>query len=215
MSATIPTAGQRTLDPVTFEVLRRSFEYASERMSQVLQKASFSPIIYDMVDYSNAIFDPNVELIGQTANCPVHIAAMHFSARASLARYPLDTLGPGDVIVLNDPYSGGTHVPDVTLSMPIFFEDELLAVAVSRAHWTDLGGNLDIHIGGEGLRLPPLMLMNGGVLNDDLVAVIKNNTRTRPTSRATSRPRSARCAPPRTRCCAWPTSTAPTSSARA
>jgi len=178
MSSTIPSSDQRTLDPVTFEVLRRSFEYASERMSQVLQKASFSPIIYDMVDYSNAIFDPNVELIGQTANCPVHIAAMHFSARASLQRYPLDTLGPGDVIVLNDPYMGGTHVPDVTMSMPIFFEDELLAVAVSRAHWTDLGGNLDIHIGGEGLRLPPLMLMEGGKLNTDLVGIIKNNTRT-------------------------------------
>ena len=81
MTATTTTPPARQLDPITFEVLRRSFEYAPERMSQVLQKASFSPIIYDMVDYSNAIFDPNVELIGQTANCPVHIAAMHFSAR--------------------------------------------------------------------------------------------------------------------------------------
>jgi N-methylhydantoinase B/oxoprolinase/acetone carboxylase alpha subunit len=176
MTATI--SERRTLDPVTFEVLRRSFEYASERMSQVLQKASFSPIIYDMVDYSNAIFDPNVELIGQTANCPVHIAAMHFSARASLKRYPLDTLGEGDVVILNDPYQGGTHIPDVTLSMPIFFEGELLGVAVSRAHWTDLGGNLDTHLAGEGLRIPPSMLMNRGVLNAHLVEVIKNNTRT-------------------------------------
>ena len=85
---TIRRPTERKLDPITFEVLRRAFEYASERMSQVLQKASFSPIIYDMVDYSNAIFDPDVELIGQTANCPVHIAAMHFSARASLAALP-------------------------------------------------------------------------------------------------------------------------------
>src|SRR3954462_11393714 len=108
-SKDLGTVGSK-LDPITFEVLRCAFEYASERMSQVLQKASFSPIIYDMVDYSNAIFDPNVELIGPTANCPVHIAAMHFSARASLQRYPLDSLGPGDVIVLNDPYMGGTHV---------------------------------------------------------------------------------------------------------
>ena len=127
-------------------------------MSQVLQKASFSPIIYDMVDYSNAIFDPDVELIGQTANCPVHIAAMHFGARASLERFPLDALHPGDIVVLNDPYQGGTHTPDVTMTMPIFHDDELLAIAVSRAHWTDVGGNLDTHIGGEGLRLPPLML---------------------------------------------------------
>ncbi|MHB1468130.1 MAG: hydantoinase B/oxoprolinase family protein, partial [Solirubrobacteraceae bacterium] len=168
----------RQLDPVTFEVMRRSFEYASERMSQVLQKASFSPIIYDMVDYSNAIFDSKVELIGQTANCPVHIAAMQFSVRASLKRYDLRTLRPGDIVLLNDPYSGGTHIPDVTLTMPVFFEDELLGIAVSRAHWTDLGGNLDTHIGGEGLRLPPSMLAREGVLNSDLIEIIKNNTRT-------------------------------------
>lgn len=175
---TIPTIAERTLDAVTFEVLRRGFEYASERMSQVLQKASFSPIIYDMVDYSNAIFDPNVELIGQTANCPVHIAAMQFSVQASLRRYPLETLGEGDVVLLNDPYQGGTHVPDVTLTMPVFADGELLAVAVSRAHWTDLGGNMDVHVGGEGLRLPPSMLVRGGQLNDELVGIIKNNTRT-------------------------------------
>lgn len=178
MSTYTSPAGNRTLDPVTFEVLRRSFEYASERMSQVLQKSSFSPIIYDMVDYSTAIFDPNVDLIGQTANCPVHIAAMQFSVDASLKKYPLHELRQGDIVILNDPYSGGTHTPDVTLTMPVFFEGDLLAIAVSRAHWTDLGGNLDTHIAGEGLRLPPLFLARDGVLNEDLVAIIKNNTRT-------------------------------------
>lgn len=178
MTATTTTPPARQLDPITFEVLRRSFEYAPERMSQVLQKASFSPIIYDMVDYSNAIFDPNVELIGQTANCPVHIAAMHFSARASLERFPLDALHPDDIVILNDPYKGGTHTPDVTLTMPIFHDEELLAIAVSRAHWTDVGGNLDTHIGGEGLRLPPLMLYHEGKLNEELIEIIKNCTRT-------------------------------------
>jgi N-methylhydantoinase B len=178
MTATQSALLERQLDPITFEVLRRSFEYAPERMSQVLQKASFSPIIYDMVDYSNAIFDPNVELIGQTANCPVHIAAMHFSARASLERFPLSALKPDDVVILNDPYRGGTHTPDVTLTMPIFHDGELLAIAVSRAHWTDVGGNLDTHIGGEGLRLPPLMLYREGELNTDLIGIIKNCTRT-------------------------------------
>jgi N-methylhydantoinase B len=172
------TKPERQLDPITFEVLRRSFEYAPERMSQVLQKASFSPIIYDMVDYSNAIFDPEIELIGQTANCPVHIAAMHFSARASLERFPLAGLEPDDIVILNDPYRGGTHTPDVTLTMPIFYRDDLLAIAVSRAHWTDVGGNLDTHIGGEGLRLPPLMLYRAGELNDELIEIIKNCTRT-------------------------------------
>lgn len=169
---------QRQLDPITFEVLRRSFEYTCERMSQVLQKASFSPIIYDMVDYSNAIFDPDVNLIGQTANCPVHIAAMHFSARASLKQFPIEELGPDDVIILNDPYDGGTHTPDVTMTMPVFNDGTLLGFAVSRAHWTDVGGGFDTHIAGEGLRLPPSMLYKGGKPNTELIKIIRNSSRT-------------------------------------
>ncbi|MCT1560781.1 hydantoinase B/oxoprolinase family protein [Brevibacterium casei] len=171
------TAG-RDLDPVTFEVLRRGFDYACERMSQVLQKASFSPIIYDMVDFSNALFDADVELIGQTANCPIHIAAMHYSARASLEEYPKETLSPGDVVVLNDPYLGGTHTPDVTLTTPLFHGETLMGFAVSRAHWTDVGQSLDTHVAGEGLRLPPGKLMSRGQINPELVSIIKNNTRT-------------------------------------
>lgn len=169
---------QRQLDPITFEVLRRSFEYTCERMSQVLQKASFSPIIYDMVDYSNAIFDPDINLIGQTANCPVHIAAMHFSARASLKQFPIEELGPDDVIILNDPYDGGTHTPDVTMTMPVFNEGTLLGFAVSRAHWTDVGGGFDTHIAGEGLRLPPSILYKGGKPNTELINIIRNSSRT-------------------------------------
>ena len=80
--------------------------------------------------------------------------------------------------MLNDPYQGGTHTPDVTMTMPIFHDGELLAIAVSRAHWTDVGGNLDTHIAGEGLRLPPLMLYRDGKLNTELVEIIKNSTRT-------------------------------------
>lgn len=175
MSNTTPL---RKLDPVTFEVLRRGFDYACERMSQVLQKASFSPIIYDMVDFSSAVFDPDVELIGQTANCPVHIAAMHYSARASLAKFPRETLQDGDVVILNDPYLGGTHTPDVTLTTPIYHNDELVAYAVSRAHWTDVGQSMDTHVAGEGFRLPPVKLATGGVLNRDLMDIIKNGTRT-------------------------------------
>lgn len=175
--STSPVA-QRTLDPVTFEVLRRAFEYTCERMSQVLQKSSFSPIIYDMVDFSNAIFDADVELIGQTANCPVHLAAMHFSARASLKKYPIEDMQDGDVIILNDPYEGGTHNPDVTLTAPVFNDGELLGFAVSRAHWTDVGGNFDTHNAGEGMRLPPMKLVEAGEMNADLVSIIRNSTRT-------------------------------------
>jgi len=128
----MPAVQQSSLDPVTFEVLRSLFEYTCARMSQILQKTSFSPILYDMVDFSNAIYDADLQLLGQTANCPVHLAAMQFSARAAGARFGLENLKEGDVVVLNDPYEGGTHLNDITFTMPIFFRGRILGFAVSR-----------------------------------------------------------------------------------
>src|SRR5262249_32861002 len=104
LSAIPETHRQTTLDPVPFQVMRDMFDYASARMSQILQKTSFSPILYDMVDFSNAVYDADLNLLGQTANCPVHLAAMQFSARATVKRFGIETLKEGDVIVLNDPY---------------------------------------------------------------------------------------------------------------
>ncbi len=178
------TGSGKRLDPVTFEVLRSFFEYVCGRMSTVLQKASFSPIIYDMVDFSNAIYNERLELLGQTANCPVHIAAMHFSARASVARFGFESLRPGDIFVLNDPYEGGTHLNDMTFTMPIFHEGDVLGFAVSRGHWTDVGGGaaggqaFGTHIAGEGLRLPPLGSTRTIRSTKTLLRIILNNSRT-------------------------------------
>ena len=136
-----------------------------------------------MVDYSNAIFDPDDELLGQTANCPVHIAAMHFSARACIARLQRSTLRPGDVVVLNDPYEGGTHTPDVTFTCPVFYEGELIGYGVSRAHWTDVGAAAQV------VRLRHTHWRRGPAAaageahrarassTRDLVAIIRNCTR--------------------------------------
>lgn len=171
------------MDPITFEVMRSSFEYICERMSRVLQRAAFSPLIVDMVDFSNAIFDANGNLVGQAANCPVHLGAMHFSARAAIERFGLDNLGPGDVVVLNDPYHGGTHTNDVTLTAPVHEDGVLLGFSVSRAHWTDVGGGgaggqgFGTHIAAEGLRIPPMKLVDGGVLNEDLVNLLRASSR--------------------------------------
>lgn len=180
----IPANQQATLDPVTFEVLRSLFEYACARMSQILQKTSFSPILYDMVDFSNAVYDSEMRLLGQTANCPVHLAAMQFSARAARSRFPLQSLKEGDVIVLNDPYEGGTHLNDITFTMPVFYRGRILGFAVSRGHWTDLGGGaaggqaFGTHIAAEGLRLPPIKLFENYTINEDFRRIIMNNTRT-------------------------------------
>ncbi|MEX2482081.1 MAG: hydantoinase B/oxoprolinase family protein [Gammaproteobacteria bacterium] len=176
---------QTRVDPVTFEVLRSIFEYASDRMSTVLQRASFSPILADMVDFSNAIYDADAKLLSQAANCPVHLAAMKFSAEGIIAKYPVAQMKPGDVYIVNDPYQGGTHINDITFMMPIFFDGDILAFAVSRGHWMDLGGGAaggqafgGTHIAGEGLRLPPLKLYEAGQVREDLLAIIMNNTRT-------------------------------------
>jgi len=173
------------LHPVTFEVLRSIFLYASDRMSTVLQRASFSPILADCVDFSNAIYDYEAKLLSQAANCPVHLAAMKFSTEAIIEEFPIAEMKQGDVYLLNDPYKGGTHINDVTFLMPLFYSDEVIGFAVSRGHWMDLGGGAaggqafgGTHIAGEGLRLPPLKLYDGGVLREDLLKIIINNTRT-------------------------------------
>jgi N-methylhydantoinase B len=178
MHVTIPT-----LDPITFAVVRAGFDHITRLMSTNLQRTSFSPILYDMVDFSNALFDPEAQLIGQTTNVPVHLASMHFSVRASLDAFP-EGLGEGDVVLLNDPYQGGTHIPDVTFTMPIVVEGETIGFAASRGHWLDLGGAAPggmvadaTHIVQEGLRIPPVKLFERGILDAKVHAIIRANTR--------------------------------------
>lgn len=176
---------QTKIDLVTFEVLRSIFEYASDRMSTVLRRSSFSPILADMVDFSNAIYDYDCQLLSQAANCPVHLAAMKFSAEAIVAHFGLANIFEGDVICLNDPFKGGTHINDITFLTPIYFEQELLGFAVSRGHWMDLGGGAaggqafhGTHIAGEGLRLPPTKIYERGKPREDIIAILVHNTRT-------------------------------------
>lgn len=172
------------VDPVTFEVLRSIFEYACDRMASALQRSSFSPILSDMLDFSNAIYDSDLQLLAQAANCPVHLAAMKFSAEAAVRKIGLENVREGDVLIVNDPYEGGTHIPDISFIMPIFHSSQLIGFAVSRGHWMDLGGgaaggqSFGTHIAAEGLRLPPLKMYQNYQVNEDLLAIILNNTRT-------------------------------------
>ena len=114
------------LDHITFEVLRNLFEYTCDRMTTVLQRASFSPILSDMVDFSNAIYDPEMRLLSQAANVPVHLAAMKFSAHAVRDEFGIENMKDGDIYVVNDPYRGGTHINDISWIKPIFYKDAQL-----------------------------------------------------------------------------------------
>jgi N-methylhydantoinase B len=163
--------------------VRSAFSHITRLMSTNLQKTSYSPILYDMVDFSNALFDTDAQLIGQTTNVPVHLASMHFSVMESIAAFP-EGLNPGDIVLLNDPYRGGTHLADVTFTMPIFYEGELIAYSASRGHWLDLGGAAPggmvanaVHIVQEGLRIPPVKIYEGGELVRYVHAILKANTR--------------------------------------
>lgn len=170
--------------PVTFEVLRGLFDYAAQKMSSILMRASFSQILADNVDFSNAIYDPEMRLLAQAANCPVHLAAMHFSAREVVSHFGIDNLCEGDIVLLNDPYRGGTHINDLTFTMPVFHNNKLIGFAVSRGHWMDLGGGAagglagGTHIAGEGLRIPPIKIFKKGKVNQDLLDLLMNNSRT-------------------------------------
>lgn len=176
---------KKEVDPVTFEVVNSSFIFITRMMGYNLQRVSFSPIIYDSVDFSNALFSPNMELIGQWTNVPVHLASMHYSVIESIKKYGVNNINKGDIIVLNDPYKGGTHIPDITFTMPIFYGKQLIAFAASRGHWADLGGGAPsgrvptaVHIVQEGLRIPPTKIYKRGKIVEEIRDLIVNNTRT-------------------------------------
>ncbi len=172
---------ERTLDPVTFEVLRGGFNYIPERMFYTLQRTSFTPIIYDVADFSVSIYDAETNLIGQDAGCPIHLGAMSFSTKAAVNNFK--KLDEGDVVLVNDPYAGGTHTPDVTCVAPIYYKGELLGYACARAHWVDMGGGgvgsqaWGTHIATEGFRIFPIKLAEKGKINQQFVELVKNQVR--------------------------------------
>jgi len=168
------------IDPVTLEVLRNQFESVADEMGQVLIRGAYSPNITERQDCSTAIFDADGRMIAQAEHIPVHLGAMPEAVDAVLDHDP----GPGDVFVLNDPFAGGTHLPDVTLVAPITPREEIIGYAVSRAHHADVGGMTPgsmpagaEEIYQEGLRLPPTRLVKAGERDEELFSLILANVR--------------------------------------
>ncbi len=170
-----------SLDPVTFEVIRGGFRYIPRRMFESFQKMSFTTIIYEIADFSVSIYDKDVNLIGQNAGCPIHLGAMSFGTRACVEQFP--DMEEGDAVVLNDPYAGGTHTPDITVVTPMFYEGKHCGYACARGHWIDVGGGgtgsqaWGTHIASEGFRIFPTKLMKKGKINEFLVRLMQNQVR--------------------------------------
>lgn len=174
-----------TVDSVTLEVVRNACVAIAEEMNATLIRTSYSPNIKDRRDCSCAVFDADAAMISQAENIPVHLGAMPHSVAAAIDRFAPERLEPGDAVLLNDPFHGGAHLPDLTLVTPIYVEDELEAFAANRAHHADIGGG---HAGSvaadsteiyqEGLRIPPVKLFAGGAENEAVMDMVLANVRT-------------------------------------
>lgn len=174
---------RKPFDPIKLEVFKHQFTAIAEEMGVVLQKASYSPNIKERRDYSCALFSPQGDMIAQAAHIPVHLGSMPLSVVAAIRDFP--DLEPGDVVVLNDPFRGGTHLPDITMVTPIFHQPgDLVGFAASRAHHADVGGMspgsmaIAREIYQEGIIIPPVKLMSAGELNQDILDLILANVRT-------------------------------------
>lgn len=192
-------------DPIELEIFKNIFHSIAEEMGAALRRTAFSPNIKERRDYSCAVFDAAGEVIAMGDHMPVHLGSMPMSVRAAID--DLD-LGPGDMAMLNDPFRGGTHLPDITLVAPVFIpqkrgrgrsrdsrrgrqrkeqtgrRDHPHFYVASRAHHADVGGahagsmGLSREIYQEGFRIPPIKIIAGGEIQRDVLALLLNNVRT-------------------------------------
>jgi len=152
------------VDPASLQVLISRLTGIAEEMGAVLRRAAYSPNIKERADCSAAVFTADGELLVQAEHIPVHLGSMPASVMAAIDAFG-DDLGPGEQVVLNDPFAGGTHLNDVTLVMPVFVGDRRIGWVANRAHHADVGGMTPgsippdaTEIQQEGLRLPPVRL---------------------------------------------------------
>lgn len=174
------------IDPITVEVLRNAFMSIAEEMGVGLMRTSYSANIKERRDCSCAVFDADGNTIGQAEHIPVHLGSMLGIVSNVRKKYELSDIKPGDMFIANDPYQGGgTHLPDITLCAPVFYENKLVAFVANIAHHSDIGGRSPGSISGdstsifqEGLRIPPVKIMRESVMVQEIMDMILLNCRT-------------------------------------
>jgi len=179
-------------DPIELEIFKNFYHSIAEEMGAALRRTAFSPNIKERRDYSCAVFDGAGEVIAMGDHMPVHLGSMPMSVRAAIGACEM---APGDVVMLNDPFRGGTHLPDITLVAPVYVKPYVKPrrrartaspdfYVASRAHHADVGGayagsmGLCREIYQEGFRIPPVRIMRAGVMERDVLALLLNNVRT-------------------------------------
>ena len=174
---------KRNPDPIELEIFKSIFHSIAEEMGAALRRTAFSPNIKERRDYSCAVFDADGQALAMGDHMPVHLGSMPMSVRAALNDLVLE---PGDVAMLNDPFRGGTHLPDITFVAPVFVAKRKRAdfFVASRAHHADVGGTFPGSMGvcneiyQEGFRIPPVKLVRQGKMDRDLLNLLLANVRT-------------------------------------
>jgi N-methylhydantoinase B len=178
------TMTQITLDPVTVEVVRNKLDGIANEMELTLLKSSFSPIVKEGLDASASLFTLQGETLAQAIAIPIHLATLIPCIARIMTEFPLESMREGDLYCMNDPYLGGTHLPDIAVVMPVFARGRPLAFAASMTHHQDVGGMAPgsvptdaREVFQEGIRLPPLRLREGDRFNDTLLQILRRNVR--------------------------------------
>jgi len=174
----------RKIDPITLEVIRGGLTSLCTEMGIAMERSAYSPIFSEGLDYSYAIFDSAPDMIAQAAFDPCHLGAMPYSVKASVNAIGLQNLDPGDVILHNDPFSGGSHISDFTAIRPVFYEGEIVAMPATRAHQIDSGAMVPGGFAGdardifqEGLRIPAIKVNTKNQESKDVWKIILANVR--------------------------------------
>ena len=173
----------QAVDPITVSVIQHRLRAIVEEMGEAMLRTSYSQILNSSRDFSTALCDPEGRLVAQAEHVPIHVGALPFAAK-SVYDFFKGTIHPGDVYLLNDPYRGGNHLPDLTAFVPVFDGDKLVYWAINRSHQSDIGGathgayNASAkEIFQEGIRVPPLKLYDQGVRREDVYEMIVLNVR--------------------------------------
>lgn len=172
-----------TINPITREIIQTALAAAADEMSLGLYRTAYSTIVRDCLDYSTSLCAANGEMIAQGVTIPFHLGSVPFALATLFKKYGND-MQPGDIFILNDPFDGGMHIPDIFIVKPVFWEGERVAFAVSTAHHLDMGGRLpgssacdNTEIFQDGLRIPWLKLYRRGEPDEAIFALIRANVR--------------------------------------
>ena len=171
------------IDPITREIIQNALAATADEMAVALYRTAYSTVVRDCLDYSTSLCDANGDMIAQGVTIPLHLGAVPYAMETLFAKFEGD-MEPGDVFIMNDPFDGGMHIPDIFIVKPIFHEEERIGFAVSTAHHLDLGGRLpgssacdNTEIFHDGLRIPWLKLHHRGVPDDALYTLLRANVR--------------------------------------